>query len=108
MEKLINSFEQHFKVKLQNPLKSPGKIQVKELLIKYILYKDTSGNTVLDFLIFDTTNGFPPLHKRINSEGVIQNLENFQFSIMFTTEVELKEMMLIFHFLLSRNFLIIS
>lgn len=82
MESLSRSFQNYLNIKLSQPLKKSGEIQRKDFRIKYILTKDASGKTVLDFLIFEE-DGFPPLHKRIAANGELQELENFQFSVMY-------------------------
>lgn len=89
-ENLRRSFEQFFQLKLQQPLGKSGEIQISESTIKYVLTKDASEKTVLDFLILDR-NGFSPVHKRINTNGEILELENFQFSLMYESMEEKRE-----------------
>lgn len=82
MQLLSKVFQQHLKLQLSQPLEQSGEIQQKGFRMKYVFTKDASGKTVLDFLIFEE-DGFPPVHKRINSNGEVLDLENFQFSIMY-------------------------
>lgn len=87
MELLIAYFEKFFDLKLEEPWEQSGEIQHKDFRIKYIFTKDASGKTVLDLLIFEG-DGFPPVHKRINEQGEIQELEKFGFSLIYETSEE--------------------
>ncbi|HSI69039.1 MAG TPA: hypothetical protein VK941_02320 [Gillisia sp.] len=82
MEELRRSFEELFNIQLESPLENSGEIQNNNSRIKYILQIDNPGNKIIDLLLFDGDH-FPPQHKRINARGQIQDLENFQFSIMY-------------------------
>ena len=79
---LSYSFQKYFGIELPQPGGESGEIQIKDFNIKYIFTKDASGEKVFDFLIFGR-DGFPPLHKRIDANGEVQELENFQFSMMY-------------------------
>ncbi len=84
MNKIKKTFRDFFGFGL-NSLNNLGTIQRNSLTINYVLNVDLSGNTIMDLLIFED-NIFPPVHKRINYDGKIINLENFQFSIIYETE----------------------
>jgi len=82
---MVRSFEKMFILQLQTPLDNFGEIQNDEVTTKYIVEKDAAKNIIIDLLIFDN-KGFPPLHKKINTKGEIQDLENFQISIMYESQ----------------------
>lgn len=94
MNPLNKSFEMMFNIQLEIPLGNSGEIQKDNVSIKYIRETDELGNQIIDMLIFDNYI-FPPKHKRINANGEVLELENFQFSIMYEsskkgTDEELK------------------
>lgn len=89
-ELLLRVFQKYLNIKMPQPLEQSGEIKHKDIRIKYILTKKASGKKVLDFLIFKG-NGFPPVQKRIDANGEIQELERFEFSIMYETSEERRE-----------------
>ncbi|MGB7784640.1 MAG: hypothetical protein WBL27_00935 [Salinimicrobium sp.] len=90
MEPLLKAFQKYFRFQLPQPLEQSGEIQQQDLRIRYVLTKEGSGKTGFDCLIFEK-NGFPPVHKRIDDNGEIQELEKFEFSLMYETSEEKQE-----------------
>ena len=82
---LLKTFQKNLKLQLPQPLEQSGEIRYKDFRIKYVFTKDASGKTVLDFLIFEG-DVFPPVHRRINKHGEIQDLKKFRFSLYETSE----------------------
>ena len=86
---LLKTLQKHLNLQLPQTLEHSGEIQQKDFRTKYVFDSDSSGKTVLDFLIFGR-DGFPPDHKRIDDKGEIQELENFEFSLMYEISEERK------------------
>lgn len=89
MKQIKKAFRDFFGFNL-NSLNNSGSIRRNRITINYVLNADSLENTIMDLLIFDD-NGFPPVHKRINYDGDIIDLENFQFSLLYESKRERKE-----------------
>lgn len=87
MDKIKEAFNDFFGFRLKM-LNDSGTITNKNKTIKYLLGVGLSGKPAMDLLIFQEESFPHILHKRINYEGVIMDLENFQFSILYETETE--------------------
>lgn len=87
MQLLSRAFQKHLNLPLSQPLEQSGEIKHKDLRIRYVVIKEPSEEIGLDFLIFEGDN-FPPVHKRINEQGEIQELEKFGISLMYETSEE--------------------
>lgn len=89
MDKIKKAFRDFFGFNLDT-INNSGTINKNGLSINYVLDVDLSKNIIMDLLIFKN-DALPPVHKRINYDGVIIDLENFQFSIIYQTKREKKE-----------------
>lgn len=87
MELIHRNFKKLFKLMPDYPLGNSGEILKDELTVRYITGFDANKKMIIDFIIFDRY-GFPPAHRRIDSKGEIQELEKFQFSIMYESPEE--------------------
>ena len=82
MKKLKSHFEKYLGFKITKPLENSGRINATSYNVNYIVKLDEFKYYYIDFLLFDC-DFMPPLHLRINYKGEIEDLENFQISIMY-------------------------